>query len=1037
MSIYSSSVKRPVTVILIFVAVVIIGLFSLQKLPIDLYPDIDTNTIMVMTTYQGASAQDIEQNVTRPLENTLNSVEHLKHITSNSKENISIVTLEFEYGYNIDALTNDVRDKLDMISNYLPDEAQTPIIFKFSSDMIPIVLLSAQASESMPGLYKILDENVANPLARVDGVGSVSIAGAPKREVHVYVDPIRLEAYGLTVEGIASLIGAENRNIPGGTFDIGSETYALRVQGEFKDPMEMKNIVVGASNGGVVHLGDVARIDDSLEERAQETYNNGVKGAMIIVQKQSGANSVQISNKIHDVLPSIQKNLPADVKLDYIVDTSDNIRNTIASLVETVLYALLFVVIVVLFFLGRWRATIIITLTIPISLIASFIYLYATGNTLNIVSLSALSISIGMVVDDAIVVLENVTTHIERGSAPKQAAVHGTNEVAISVIASTLTLIAVFFPLTLVTGMTGVLFRQLGWMVTIMMIISTTAALSLTPMLCSRMLRLQHGKSDLFKRIYAPVERMLDKLDNVYAWILDRCVNHRYITSIAALGIFVATMFLMKFIGSEFFPTSDNSRLGVSLELPIGSRVELAKDVCERLYKEWTEKYPEIKVFNYTVGQASSDNTYASMRDNGSHIISMNIRLVDPSQRKRGIVEIAGLMRQDLRHYPELKKYMVNVGGMRGGGMSGQSIINYEIYGYDFEKTDTVAQRLKRILETIPGAADINISRSDYQPEYQVDFDREKLAIYGLNLSTAANALRNRINGSTASYFREDGDEYDIKVLYDPDQRQSIEAIENILLYNARGTAVRLKEVGTVVERFNPPTIERKDRERIITVSTVVQNRPMSEIIADAAPLIDKMDKPQGVIIELSGSYEDQQDSFSDLGMLALLIIILVYIVMASQFESFTYPGIIMTSIMFAFSGIVLILWITGTNLNIMSMIGAIMLIGIVVKNGIVLIDYISLNRERGMSIRRSVIDGGHSRLRPVLMTSLTTILGMVPMAIGSGEGSEMWRPMGIAVIGGLTFSTVLTLLFVPTMYTIFAIVGIKRNRKKIRRNIQ
>ena len=1037
MSIYSSSVKRPVTVILIFVAVVIIGLFSLQKLPIDLYPDIDTNTIMVMTTYQGASAQDIEQNVTRPLENTLNSVEHLKHITSNSKENISIVTLEFEYGYNIDALTNDVRDKLDMISNYLPDESQTPIIFKFSSDMIPIVLLSAQAGESMPGLYKILDENVANPLARVDGVGSVSIAGAPKREVHVYVDPIRLEAYGLTVEGIASLIGAENRNIPGGTFDIGSETYALRVQGEFKDPMEMKNIVVGASNGGVVHLGDVARIDDSLEERAQETYNNGVKGAMIIVQKQSGANSVQISNKIHDVLPSIQKNLPADVKLDYIVDTSDNIRNTIASLVETVLYALLFVVIVVLFFLGRWRATIIITLTIPISLIASFIYLYATGNTLNIVSLSALSISIGMVVDDAIVVLENVTTHIERGSAPKQAAVHGTNEVAISVIASTLTLIAVFFPLTLVTGMTGVLFRQLGWMVTIMMIISTTAALSLTPMLCSRMLRLQHGKSDLFKRIYAPVERVLDKLDNVYAWILDRCVNHRYITSIAALGIFVATMFLMKFIGSEFFPTSDNSRLGVSLELPIGSRVELAKDVCERLYKEWTEKYPEIKVFNYTVGQASSDNTYASMRDNGSHIMSMNIRLVDPSQRKRGIVEIAGLMRQDLRHYPELKKYMVNVGGMRGGGMSGQSTINYEIYGYDFEKTDTVAQRLKRILEAIPGAADINISRSDYQPEYQVDFDREKLAIYGLNLSTAANALRNRINGSTASYFREDGDEYDIKVLYDPDQRQSIEAIENILLYNARGTAVRLKEVGTVVERFNPPTIERKDRERIITVSTVVQNRPMSEIIADAAPLIDKMDKPQGVIIELSGSYEDQQDSFSDLGMLALLIIILVYIVMASQFESFTYPGIIMTSIMFAFSGIVLILWITGTNLNIMSMIGAIMLIGIVVKNGIVLIDYISLNRERGMSIRRSVIDGGHSRLRPVLMTSLTTILGMVPMAIGSGEGSEMWRPMGIAVIGGLTFSTVLTLLFVPTMYTIFAIVGIKRNRKKIRRNIQ
>ncbi len=1034
MSLYSSSVKRPVTTILVFVAIVIMGLFSLKKLPIDLMPDIDTNTIMVMTTYSGASAEDIEQNVTRPLENTLNSVEHLKHITSNSRENISIVTLEFEYGYDIDVLTNDVRDKLSMVSSMLPDDANTPIIFKFSTDMIPIVLLSAQAHESVPGLYKILDENVANPLARVDGVGSVSIGGAPKREVHIYVDPLKLEAYHLSIETISQLVGAENRNIPGGTFDIGNETYALRVEGEFEDPGEIANLVVGASNGAAVHLSDVARIDDSLEERAQETFTNGVRGAMIIIQKQSGANSVEISNRVHQILPQIQKNLPADIHLDYIVDTSDNIRNTIGSLVETVLYALLFVVIVVFFFLGRWRATIIIVLTIPISLIASFIYLYATGNTLNIVSLSALSISIGMVVDDAIVVLENVTTHIERGAEPKQAAVHGTNEVAISVIASTLTLIAVFFPLTLVTGMTGVLFRQLGWMVTIMMIISTTAALSLTPMLCSQMLRLQRTQSKFFTKFYTPIEKVLDKLDDGYAWLLTHCVRHRWITSAAVLGIFVVSMFLMKFIGSEFFPTMDNSRLGINLELPIGTRVDVAKDVCSRLYKEWTQKYPEIKVFNYTVGQASSDNTWGSMQNNGSHIISMNIRLVDPSDRDRSITDIAALMRQDLRQYPELKKALVNVGGSRGGGMSGQSTLNYEIYGYDFTVTDSLSQQLKRILEKVPGAADINISRSDYQPEYQVDFDREKLALYGLNLSTAATYIRNRINGSTASYFREDGDEYDIKVMYDPEHRQSLEDIENITLYNAMGNGIKLKEVGKVVERFSPPTIERKDRERVITVSTVVQDRPMSEIIADAQPEIDKLDMPPGVTIQLSGSYESQQDSFSDLGLLAVLIIILVYIVMAAQFESFTYPGIIMSSIMFAFSGIVLILLLTGTNLNIMSMIGAIMLIGIVVKNGIVLIDYITLNRERGMSVRRSVIDGGKSRLRPVLMTSLTTILGMVPMAVGSGEGAEMWRPMGIAVIGGLTFSTILTLLFVPTMYTIFAYNGMKRTRKKLRK---
>lgn len=1036
MSIYSSSVRRPVTTTLFFVAVVILGLFSLQKLPIDLYPDIDTNTIMVMTTYQGASAADVEQNVTRPLENVLNSVSNLKHITSKSRENTSVITLEFEYGNDIDVLTNDVRDKLDMVSSRMPDDCETPIIFKFSSDMIPIVLLSVEATESMPGLYKIIDDVVANPLARVDGVGSVSISGAPKREIHVYVDPVKLEAYNLTIESISSIIGAENRNIPGGSFDIGSNTYSLRVKGEFSEATQMRDIVVGSFEGRNVYLHDVATVDDSLEERAQQTYNNGQKGAMVVVQKQSGANSVQISEDIQRILPSIQKRLPSDVKLGVIVDTSDNIRNTIDSLTETVLYALLFVTLVVFMFLGRWRATMIIAITIPISLIASFIYLFGTGNTLNIISLSALSISIGMVVDDAIVVLENVTTHIERGSDPKQAAVHGTNEVAISVIASTLTLIAVFFPLTLVPGMMGVMFRQLGWMVCIMMIISTTCALSLTPMLCSQLLKRNPKKSKAFKIMFTPIEKGLNAVDNGYAKLLNWVVTHRIITILSCLGIFVASIVLVKFVGTEFVPTSDNSRLGVNLELQIGTRVEIAEDVTHRLYKEWMEKYPEIRIMNYTVGTASSDNVFASLMDNGTHIISMNIQLFDPADRDRSIVEIAELMRKDLKQYPEFKKALVNVGGSRGGSMSGQAVIDYEIYGYDFAETDSVALQLKRILQGIKGTADISISRADYQPEFQVDFDREKLAIYGLNLSTAATYLRNRINGSLASRFREDGEEYDIKVMYAPENRTSIEDIENILIYNSRGEGVRIKDVGKVVERFSPPTIERKDRERIVTVSTVVSGVPMSSVIAASKAEIAKMDLPIGVNVDLSGSYEDQQDSFSDLGTLSLLIIILVYIVMAAQFESYTYPSIIMTSLLFAFSGVFIILWLTGSTLNVMSMIGAIMLIGIVVKNGIVLIDYIILNRERGMGIRTAVVHGGKSRLRPVIMTSLTTILGMVPMAIGQGEGSEIWRPMGIAVIGGLTFSTILTLLFVPVLYCVFASNGVKRIRKNLRKKI-
>ena len=567
MSLYEGAVKRPIMTSLCFVAIAIFGLFSLSRLPIDLTPDIETNTIMVMTSYQGASASDIENNVTRPLENSLNSVEHLKHITSKSSEGVSVVTLEFEFGYDIDVLTNDVRDKLDMVTSYLPDGVNTPIIFKFSADMIPILMLSVQADESMPALYKILDDAVVNPLARVPGVGSVSIVGAPEREINVYCDPNKLDAYNLTIETISSLIGAENRNTPGGTFDIGSNTYSLRVEGEFDDPMEMGNLVVGTHKGVPVYLRDVATILDSVQERAQESYTNGVQGAMIIVQKQSGGNSVEISNRVMEELPKLQKTLPSDVQLGIIVNTSDNIVNTIGSLGETIAYAMLFVMLVVFLFLGRWRATVIICITIPMSLVASFIYLgIIDGGSLNIISLSCLSIAIGNVVDDAIVVLENVTTHIERGAEPKQAAIHGTNEVAVSVIASTLTMIAVFFPLTMVTGMAGILFKQLGWMMCVIMTVSTISALSFTPMMCAYFLKLQKKPSKIFLAFYKPIERSLDKLDEWYKGRLNWAVRHRWSVVFGCLAFFVLSCFCASKIGTEFFPSQDNSRIGATLK---------------------------------------------------------------------------------------------------------------------------------------------------------------------------------------------------------------------------------------------------------------------------------------------------------------------------------------------------------------------------------------------------------------------------------------------------------------------------------------
>ncbi|NDW12903.1 efflux RND transporter permease subunit [Bacteroides sp. 214] len=1032
MSLYEGAVKKPIMTSLCFVAIVIFGLFSLSRLPIDLLPDFDTNTIMVITSYPGASASDIENNVSRPLENTLNTVSNLKHISSRSSENMSLIILEFEYGYDIDVLTNDVRDKLDMVTSVLPDDAETPIIFKFSTDMIPIILLSVQAEESQAALYKILDDNVANPLARIPGVGSVSISGAPKREIQVYCDPNKLEAYHLTIETISSIIGAENRNIPGGNFDIGNETYALRVEGEFKDAHQMENIVVSESKGATVYLRDVARIIDTVEERAQEAYTNGVRGGMIIVQKQSGANSVDIARRVTEAIPELQKSLPTDVKLGIIMDTSENIILTINSLAETVMYALLFVIIVVFLFLGRWRATLVISIVIPISLIASFIYLAITGNTLNIISLSSLSIAIGMVVDDAIVVLENVTTHIERGSDPKQAAVHGTNEVAISVIASTLTMLAVFFPLTMVTGMTGVLFKQLGWMMCIIMIVSTVAALSLTPMMCSQLLRLQKKQSKIFTILYGPIQKALDALDKWYARMLDWSVRHRAIVISACAGFFLLSLLIAGGISTEFFPTQDNGSITATLEVPIGTRKEVAQKLASKLTDEWREKYPEIQVINYRVGQASSDNTFASMQDNGSHIVAFNIRLTNPGERKRSMTEIGDLMRLDLLAYPEFSKTKVVIGG--SSGMGGQATADFEIYGYDMAVTDHVAAELKRELFSIKGVSEVNISRGDYQPEYQVDFDREKLALHSLNLSTAGTYLRNRINGATASQYREDGDEYDIIVRYAPEFRTSLESLEDILIYNAKGNAVRVKDVGKVVERFAPPTIERKDRERIVTVSAVISGAALGDVVNEGKKLIEKMDVPANISVQIAGSYEDQQESFADLATLAVLIIVLVFIVMAAQFESLTYPFIIMFSVPFAVSGVLMALFISGSTLSVMSLLGGIMLIGIVVKNGIVLVDYIILCRERGQAVINSVVTAGKSRLRPVLMTTMTTILGMIPMAVGGGQGSEMWRPMGVSVIGGLTISTVLTLILVPVLYCVFAGTGIKRQRKQLKK---
>ncbi|MBQ2142490.1 MAG: efflux RND transporter permease subunit, partial [Alistipes sp.] len=919
----------------------------------------------------------------------------------------------------------------------LPEDVEYPTVMKFSSSMMPIMMLSVTADESYNALYKILDDKMVNELNRINGIGSVAVIGAREREVQVNVDPKKLEAYGLTVESLGQIIASENINIPAGSLDLGTQTFNLKTDLQFDDSRELFDIVISNQNGRTVMLSDVAEIKDTLEELTMDERINGRQGVRIIVQKQTGANSVQIIEDVQAKLEKIIPTLPPDCKVETIFESSQEIKSAINSLAETIMFAFIFVILVVMFFLGRWRATFIICLTIPISLICAFIYLYAAGSTLNIISLSALSIAIGMVVDDAIVVLENISTHIERGSKPKEAAIYATNEVWLSVIATTLVVVAVFMPLTMIPGMSGILFRELGWIVTIVVCVSTTAAITLTPMLSAYMLKLDGG-AHTYKGIgiiYKPIDKFLAWLDDVYESMLRFVVKWRKTATLLLLAIFGLSLMLLKQVPTEFFPASDNARISMSVKLPQNTHVDETARIARQIDAIIAEKYPFIHMVSTSAGENSSNNAFAAMQTTGSHLINYTMRMPRRSDMVRpSTFEISDELRKDLAAIPEIEEFQVIPGGSQGG-MGGASNVTIKVFGHNMDDAMSTAKQLQVRMGELATLRDVKLSREDLQPEFNIHFDRDKLAYYGLNAATAAQFVRNRIYGYECAKYREDGDEYNIVVRYAEEFRESVEDVENIVLYNAMGQAIKLKDVATIAEEFASPEIERENRQRIVTVeASMGAGVALGDAVAEVSAMLADFEAPAGITLEIGGSIEDQGDAFSDIGLLLVLIIVLVYIVMATQFESLVYPFIIMFTIPFAMSGVFIALWLTQTPLSIIALIGAIMLVGIVTKNGIVMVDYMNLLVERGSSISDAVIMGGKSRLRPVLMTSLTTVLGMLPMALGLGEGSEIWQPMGISVVGGLLMSTLITLFIVPSLY---AMLENRMERRALRKAAQ
>ncbi len=1027
MSIYSASVKRPVTTILVFVALMVMGLYSLVQLPVDLYPEMELPFVVIYTTYPGASASDIESNVTRPLENSLNSISKLKEITSTSSDATSVVFMNFEYGTNLDEASNDIRSTLGFVERYLPEGCEKPAIIKFSTSMMPIIFYAITAKESYAGLEKILDEKIVNPLNRIEGVGSVALSGVPGRKVYIDVDPRKMEAYNLTIEQIGNILRAENMNMPAGYIEMGKNDYPLRIQGEFPESDIVKNLVVTSYNGSNVYLKDIAEVRDTIRESKLDTKINGVKGMAMYVQKQSGGNTVKVTKGVETLLESLKKDLPPDVKIEKLFDSATFIKDSVSNLSETLMYAAIFVILVVLFFLGRWRATFIIILTIPISLIVAFIYLFVSGASINIISLTSLSIAIGMVVDDAIVVLENITKHIERGSRPREAAIYATNEVWLAVIVTTLTVVAVFFPLTFVKGLTGVLFKQLGMSVSITIVTSVFAAITLTPTLSALMLKWYPIKKDApFWTYDGSIRKGLNWLDHFYERTLRWALHHKTVVSLIAVIVFISSMSLFGIIDTEFFPQADESRISATIELQTGTRVDQTLITADKIDKLIKTKYPEVVIMSTSTGSDDQGGFASIFSAGGTHRISYSLSLVPIEKRKKSVFEMAEEMRADFAKMPEIVNYTVSTSDNMGS--FGGSTVDVEVYGYNIAETNIVAEELAGKIRKIQGAKDVTVSRAKSKPELQIIFDQNKMITNGLNTAMVSSVVKNRVDGLTATKLRQFGDEYDVVVRFKKNARSTLTDIENIGITNPMGQIIRLGEIAQVKEYWSPPSIERKRKERIVRVSFTPYQRSLTDLQTDVQKAIDKTTLPGGVMVQISGAIKEQMDAFMDIALLMVISLILVYLIMASQFESLKMPFIIMFSIPFAFSGVAMALFVTHTALSVISGIGAVMLIGIVVKNAIVLVDFINLMRERGHELYEAIAISGRSRLRPVIMTSATTILAMLPLAMSTGSGSELWSPMGVAVIGGLVFSTMVTLVLVPVVYAMFSKHG-ERNK--------
>ncbi|OHD59616.1 MAG: hypothetical protein A2014_01685 [Spirochaetes bacterium GWF1_49_6] len=1008
MSIIDTSVKKPVTVSMAIVAIVILGIVSLSKLSLDFFPDIEIPTLAVVTSYTGAGPKEVEKSVTRLVENAVGSVNDINYIESTSMEGSSVVQVNFNWGANLDSSSADIREKLDLINDALPDGAGKPIIFKFSTSMIPIMIYSLSGSDDLGFLYDLCDTQISKKIEQVPGVASVSMSGGQKKEVHVDVYKNRLMAFGLNIDSIASTLYLENQNVAGGYAYEGVYKYVLRTTGEFISLDDIGNVIVTSKNGIPIKLKDVADIKWGYDPDSAIVRLNGKPGLTLFIYKESGMNTVQVADEVMAAVANLNQSLPADIKLIKMRDSSQDIRTSIGGVWSAGIMGGILALLVLFFYLWDFRSSLIIGVSIPLSIIATFILMLAFKVNLNIISLAGLMLGVGMMVDSSIVVLENIYHHRRKGMGRYEGAVAGTKEVILAITASTLTTVAVFLPIVFVEGIVAQIFRDLSLTVTISLLSSLVISVTVIPMLTSRI--------KVIKPVVGGTSKFLDKVDHIYGRFLALALKHKKLVLIPTFfGVLVLLGLFGAIIGKEGFPQVDEGQFNVSVTFPVGTRSEYTDLVTKQIEKDISEVIG--KDLDRLMTHIKGGGIFAMLQGAADYKASLRVILLPVDQRTVGILEYIEKVRQKLKNYPA--KINVNIQGS-SAFMSSGSPVQIELKGDDLEMSDKLAKQILAIISKIPGVREPLIDKDDGLPEFQITIDRDLAAKAGLNAMSISGAIKTGFAGKVATTIKsKEGTDIDIIVRLRPEDRLSLDDVMSLSVPSPMGKLVPLLSLVDFEKTFGPTLIKRKDAIRYVIIKADVYGRPVDQVVAEIQKAIsDKVYLPAGFSITYGGSFKDMQDSFVQLGLAFLLAIILVYAIMASQFESLIAPFVIMFAVPFGALGSLLFLFLSGSTLNITSAAGIVVMVGIVINNGIVLIDYVNQLNAKGISIDEASRMAGERRLRPVMMTTLTTVLGLIPMAIGLGQGGELYAPLALSILGGLTISTIFTLIVVPTAYS-------------------